>query len=226
LIDRKLPPKLLDCQQHGASSGAELFIVEGDSASAAVARLCHPALQAVLPMQGKPLNTAKASVQKMRQNPLFAALLTALGAGHGEGFAPHQLRYQRVLLLMDPDADGIHCGALMLMFFHTHLPAMLAQGRVFMVRAPVGEAMDRQTGEIRYAFIESEFAALCAAGPQADTAQWQARRYRGLAGISPSQLAYFCVNPDTRRAVPMRPDDGQMAVDVFSGARIQARPLN
>jgi DNA gyrase subunit B len=220
---RHTPPKLHDCQFHGTGSGAELFIVEGDSASAAVARLCNPQLQAVLPMQGKPLNAVKASAQKVAQNTLFQALLAALGTGCGDQFELNQLRYQRVLLLMDPDADGIHCGALMLMFFHKHLPALLAGGHIYLVRAPVGEVVDLQTGEIRYAFIESEFVALCGAQLRANPARFNARRYRGLAGISPSQLAHFCVNPDTRRAVLMGLGDGQMAADIFNGARIPTR---
>jgi DNA gyrase subunit B len=163
---------------------------------------------------------------KVAQNPLFQALLAALGTGCGDQFELNRLRYQRVLLLMDPDADGIHCGALMLMFFHQYLPALLAQGHVYMVRAPVGEVVDMQTGEIRYAFIESEFVALCGAQPRLSPAGFNARRYRGLAGISTSQLAHFCVNPDTRRAAPMGLEDGQMAVDVFNGARIATRAIN
>ena len=41
--------KLADSAEHGPGSGAELFVVEGDSAAAAVARVRDPRLQAVLP---------------------------------------------------------------------------------------------------------------------------------------------------------------------------------
>ena len=53
--------KLEDSAVHGPGSGAELIIVEGDSAAAAVVRVREPRRQAVLPMQGKPLNAARAS---------------------------------------------------------------------------------------------------------------------------------------------------------------------
>jgi DNA gyrase subunit B len=219
LIFNSHPPKLHDCLQHGAHSGAELLIVEGDSASSAVAQLCDPQRQAVLPMQGKPLNAAKASAAKVLDNPLFKALIEAIGAGVGAGFEPAARRYERIVLLMDPDADGIHCGALMLLFFQRHMPALLVAGQVHMVRAPVGEVINTATGELVYGFIEPEFVALCAAGRAQYPASFNAQRYRGLAGIAPSTLAHFCVNPATRRSTVIRPQDAQQAMDVLGGKR-------
>jgi DNA gyrase subunit B len=217
LIFSATAPKLHDCRLHGAASGAELFVVEGVSASSAIAKLCNPALQAVLPMQGKPLNAAKASAAKAFENPLFKALVDALGMPLGADFDVSKLRYERILLLMDPDGDGIHCGALMLLFFQRHLPVLLAQGRVHMVRPPVGEVMDSATGEISYGFIEPESVALCEAGRRLNPSSFNAQRYRGLAGIAPSTLAHFCVNPATRRATVMRTEDALMALEVFGG---------
>ena len=52
--------KLDDCTTCGPGSGAELFVVEGDSAAASVVRVRDPRHQAVLPMPGKPLNAARA----------------------------------------------------------------------------------------------------------------------------------------------------------------------
>ncbi len=107
---RLLPVKLHDCQIHGIGSEAELFIVEGDSASKNVVRVRNRQFQAVLPMQGKPLNACKASKRVVGQNELYQQLVAALGAGWDETFDLSQLRYDRVILLFDPDADGIHCG--------------------------------------------------------------------------------------------------------------------
>jgi DNA gyrase subunit B len=122
MIFNNKPVKLQDCQQHGINSGTELFLVEGDSASSAVGGLRNVQFQAVLPMQGKPLNTIKSTPQKMAENPLFKALIDALGTGYGDSFQLKNLRYERIVLLMDPDADGIHCGALLLMFFYRCTP--------------------------------------------------------------------------------------------------------
>ena len=66
--------KLDDCAGHGPGSGAELFIVEGDSAAASVGRVRDACMQAVLPMQGKPLNTTRASRRKVVEHPFFGPL--------------------------------------------------------------------------------------------------------------------------------------------------------
>lgn len=114
--------KFEDCIQHGLGGGAELFIVEGDSAAGAVANLRNAQTQAVLPMQGKPLNALRTSGERVSEFSLFKQLVAALGVNlldtePGEASDLATLLFDRVLLLFDPDADGIHCGALMLMFF-------------------------------------------------------------------------------------------------------------
>ncbi len=72
------PIKFDDCQVHGARSGAEFFIVECDSASNAVRRSRNARFQAVLPMQGKPMNALKATQKKTAGYDLFVALSDAL----------------------------------------------------------------------------------------------------------------------------------------------------
>ena len=105
--------------EHTPGCGSELFIVEGDSAAKSVRRLCNMQLQAVVPMQGKPLNAYKAKSQAVASNKLYQTLLQALGC---ESLAaPKLLRYDRIIFLFDPDADGIHIGALMLLFFYRWL---------------------------------------------------------------------------------------------------------
>ena len=142
----RLPLKLDDCTHHGIGSGAELYVVEGDSAAGAVSRMRNAHFQAVLPMQGKPLNTVRATAQKVVANPWFAALTTALGTGLGDAFEIKALRYDRVILLMDPDADGIHCGALVTMFFYRWMRPLLDNGRVGMARAPLATLVVQSVG--------------------------------------------------------------------------------
>jgi hypothetical protein len=140
------PGPLADCQFHGA--GAELFVVEGESAAAAVCGGRDPTRQAVLPMQGKPLNALKATEKKVAANPLFAALAAALGSGWGEALDLQKLRYTKVLLLMDPDADGIHCGLLLLSFFPLDA-ATLGRGPSVAGSAPLGGSDDaRRTASL------------------------------------------------------------------------------
>lgn len=209
-------PRLEDCAVHGADSGAELFLVEGDSAAAAVAAARDARLQAVLPMQGKPMNAARASAAKVAAWPLFARLIAALDAGFGDDFAPARRRYERVVLLFDPDADGIHAGALMLLFFHRCMQPLLASGHVIAVRPPLGEVRHVDEGgalQRALAYDEGRFRALCTA--RAAAPGYVAIRYRGLGSIGPYELATHCIVPATRVAAPLGERDAALALQLL-----------
>jgi DNA gyrase subunit B len=215
---RSITPRLLDCDVHGPGSGAELFVVEGDSAASAVAAVRNGRAQAVLAMQGKPLNAVRATDRRVAAHPFYAALTAALGTGWGAAFDPDRVRFDRLVLLTDPDADGIHCGALVLMFVHRWLPALLGRGHVEVVRAPVGAIEPASGGPRVHAFAESQFQAECAAHRARDGAAFRAIRYRGLASLDPADLHRLCVASPTRVARTLTPADAEQAIDVF-GAR-------
>ena len=213
------PVKFDDCTRHGAgphvAMGAtpELFVVEGESAALAVTRVRDATNQAVLAMQGKPLNAIKATEKKLAAHPLFTALTDSLGTGRGDAFELARLRYARVLLLMDPDADGIHCGVLMLMFFHRWMRPLLDAGHVEIVRPPWGEVVPADGGPPRHACSEAEFQAVSAAVRARGPAT--ARRFRGLAAIEPKLLLETCIAPATRRTDRISTAEAAAMIEVF-----------
>ena len=217
--------KLLDSTLHGTTSNAELFLVEGDSASQAVANCRNAHFQAVLPMQGKPMNVYKASLQKIQQNPLFVALHTSITGDINIACSIEKCRYQRIILLMDPDADGIHCAALMLLYFHRFMPELLTAGMLHIVRAPVGEMVNTANNTTEYAFNIAQFTALLNVQKnnlQQNNAQqnnanisYQVVKYRGLAGIAVNVLSECCINPKTRTTSILGIKDAVMALEIF-----------
>jgi DNA gyrase subunit B len=228
--------RLEDCQRHGHASGAELYIVEGESASQAVCGLRDPEFQAVLPMQGKPANAAKASKRVLQSNSLFQALNAALGFPELQLQPPRHTqpqaivdvaacRYQRVILLFDPDADGIHCGALMLIYFFTQLKDLLEAGYLGVVRPPLMELTYRQTLradaplESRFAYTEEELQQLQRELILAGVMQLKTHRTRGLGGMRSTLLRQTCMDPLTRNLFPLSTSDGQRALTFFGPSR-------
>ena len=215
------PAKFEDAATHGANSGAKLFIVEGDSASGAVANVRDPQLQAVLPMQGKPLNALKATGARVVEYPLFVQLTNALGIAptdieSGEVSDITQRRFERVLLLFDPDADGIHSGALMLMYFYRWMRPLLAAGAVSIVRAPL-YVLTAPGSEISvHAYSPEHAATLIPRLKQLGHGHISTHHHRGLASIDPPRLASSCVNPATRKADVMTVADAEAAIAVFA----------
>lgn len=212
------PLKLHDCQEHGSDSESELFIVEGDSASRAVVRVRDSRRQAVLPMQGKPMNAYKASRNAVAKNELYQMLVTAIGAGWGDKLDMTQIRYQRVILLFDPDADGIHCGALATMFFYRWMRPMLAAGYIKVIRAPLYEIRSTKTDEFIHAYSDSHYQKL---REELDKKRisFRGKRYRGLASMSASALSSTCLDPETRNISRLTVEDAEAAVRVFGGGR-------
>ncbi len=206
------PPKLFDSRKHGAASGAELFIVEGDSASQAVAAQRDWQFQAVLPMQGKPMNPMRVTQQKVEDNVLYAALIQTIGTGVGDAMHSEQRRYQRIILLMDPDADGIHCGALLTLFFYRWMRPLLEAGCLYLVRPPVGQRVELASQEVEYAYTVPAFRQLL---ESSQTCAYDTMKYRGLAGIPQKSLAACCINPDTRKQLPLGIKDAHMAKKAF-----------
>jgi len=210
------PVKLHDCLRHGLGSGAELYVVEGDSASKSVCRARNADTQAVLPMQGKPMNAIKASEQAVERNELFRALIDSIGAGWGDQMDLAQLRYDRVILLFDPDADGIHCGALMLMFFHRWMRPLLESGRLSVIRAPLYEVTSPKTGDTLHAFSDSHYQRLRVELDK-QSIDFQGQRYRGLASMSAATLFATCIDPQTRNIHQLGCEDAEAAIRVFCG---------
>lgn len=209
--------KLEDCRRHGPDSGAELFLVEGDSAANSVTAARDTLFQAVLPMQGKPMNVGKASAKRLADNAWLQTLFDSLGCGIGSDFKLETLRYERVMLLFDPDADGIHCGALMLICFECLMPELLDTGRVHMIRAPLLRVTSPSLSAPVYAHAPTHHQELLRALQERGINDYQLLRYRGLGSLERDLLIEQCILPETRRAKAVTRDEAQMAMKMFGG---------
>ena len=220
--------KLVDCQEHGPGSNAELFLVEGDSAASSVVAVRDPRRQAVLPLQGKPLNAWTATEAKVAQHVLFQQLAQALGLAAPTAWLdgqPEALRFERVVLLFDPDADGIHIGALMVLYFQRWLPRLIACGHLWLARAPMfeiqapGQFRNEGDASFQYAYNPLHCRQLVEhLKAQSNGTEVRVRAFRGLGGLAPELLRERCVNPATRTAHALGAADVQGVVEVFGGA--------
>ncbi len=210
---RYLPPELHDCKEHTPGCGSELFIVEGDSAAKSVCRLRNVQLQAVVPMQGKPLNAYKANASAVAKNKLYQTLLQALGCS--ELSAPQQLRYDRVIFLFDPDADGIHIGALMLLFFYRWLRPVLESGKLYIVRAPLYEIANVDRTEIQLGYTEEQYRKLCE--QCGDSTDLKKQRYRGLGSMNDDVLYRTSISTESRILHRLTVADAEASRVIFGG---------
>ena len=213
--------KCADSQQHGA--GTELLLVEGDSALSSVCAVRDEQTQAVLAFQGKPLNAWTAPAARVDAHAQYRLLAEALGlprATHAMTAADTAtLRHERLVLLFDPDADGIHIGALLVLYVQRWLPALIAQRRLWLLRAPMFELVSADSGEVLHADHPAECREMTQRLTEASSGRApRVQAHRGLGSIAPAVLRERCVDPRTRSGRVVTEAEVRAVVSVFGAA--------
>ena len=220
----RLPGKLTDCTST-AAEGAELFIVEGDSAGGTAKQARARATQAILPLRGKILNVASAGKDKLTANAQLADLIQAIGCGTGAHYREEDLRYSRIIIMTDADVDGAHIASLLITFFYRQMPRLIDEGHLYLAVSPLyklshgGKTVYAKDDPDRDAKLKSEFHA---------NAKVEISRFKGLGEMMPAQLKETTMDPTKRTLlrVVLLADDREGTADSVErlmGTKAEAR---
>jgi DNA topoisomerase-2 len=214
-------PKLDDANFAGTarSERCTLIVTEGDSAKtlavaglSVVGRDCY----GVFPLRGKCKNVRDASVKQLVANQEFNDLKKILGLQQGKEYKSlSELRYGKLMIMMDADNDGSHIKGLILNMIHYFWPSLLTLNFVVSMVTPIIKATKGSVTESFY--TDSAFRTWYEKEPRAS---WKIKYYKGL-GTSTSLEAReyfkkikeltvsFNVNEETAESIVLAFDKGK-----------------
>lgn len=197
----QLPGKLVDCTSTDPARG-ELFIVEGDSAGGSARQARDASFQAILPLRGKILNTWEVSAGTALNSEEIRAISIAMGL-EPDSDDLSGLRYNKICILADADADGLHIGTLLCALFVRHFAPLVREGHVFVACPPLYRL---DCGKVKeYALDDEEL--------ELKKKQFRRRgfkdssihiqRFKGLGEMNPEQLRETTLDPSSRRLMQL-----------------------
>jgi DNA gyrase/topoisomerase IV subunit B len=127
-------------------------------------------------------------------NAELADLVSAIGTGVGEKFDIRGLRYGKIILLMDADADGHHITTLLLAFFFRHMTELIRKGHIYIAQPPLYRIdVGQETHWARDDAHKEEILATLRAN-----ARVEITRFKGLGEMPPATLASTTLDPRQR----------------------------
>ncbi|HGA0944419.1 TPA: DNA topoisomerase IV subunit B [Streptococcus agalactiae] len=218
-----LSGKLTPVQSKNAKKN-ELYLVEGDSAGGSAKQGRDRKFQAILPLRGKVLNTAKAKMADIIKNEEINTMIHTIGAGVGPDFNLDDINYDKVIIMTDADTDGAHIQTLLLTFFYRYMRPLVEEGHVYIALPPLYK-MSKGKGKkeiVEYAWTDIELEELRQKFGKGSLLQ----RYKGLGEMNADQLWETTMNPETRTLIRVTIEDlarAERRVNVLMGDKVPPR---
>ena len=221
----KFDSKLADCYSK-VRANCEIYVTEGDSASGNLKSARNNEFQAVMPVRGKILNCQKNTLDKIQKNAEIMTMIEAFGLKADPKtmkltYDKDSLRYGKIIIAADGDADGSHIRNLFYTFIWNFCPELIMDGYVYALQAPLYKIT---IGKDTYLYLKDDVA-LAEFQEKNKGKKYQVNRFKGLGEMSEDETEIL-VNPDIRVLNQVTVEEIKKAdvlFDQLMGAGVAAR---
>lgn len=168
--------KLKDAEFLGQDS--TLLLVEGLSAASSIAMARDEKKFGILALRGKPINAFSNSEEKFYENEEIKLLLSAMNIVPGR-YNASKLRYGRIGICADADADGFSIGLLIMCALYKVAPQFIQEKRLCWLRSPL--YIVKNGAKESFYFTDEEF------NKVRGTVKGEVTRAKGLGALSAEQ---------------------------------------
>ena len=188
--------KLKDAEFLGQDS--MLLLVEGLSAASSISQARDEKRYGILALRGKMINAFSNDEEKFYQNEEVKLLLSAMNIIPGK-YDSKKLRYGRIGILTDADADGYAIGLLIMCALYKVAPEFIKENRLCWVRSPL--FIVKNKGKEEYYYTDEEFNAARA------KIKGEVQRNKGLGSLSAEQAHRSMFTEEFQRIDVMKEDE-------------------
>ena len=203
--------KLRDARKLGQDS--ILLVAEGLSAGGSMSIGRDPQKYGILMLRGKLINLLSNTIEDGLENEEVKLLQQALGIIYNKAYNPKKLRYGKVAIATDSDADGSHIGLLIMAALHVLCPKFLEENRLYWLRAPIYKVETKSRNY--YYYSEEEFI---------NHPLGNIVKYKGLGQMSDQDLKESMFSSEWQRLEPITyTQDGVEALLELMGSDVKPR---
>lgn len=203
--------KLRDARKLGQDS--ILLVAEGLSAGGSMSIGRDPEKYGILMLKGKLINLLSNTIEDGLDNEEVKLLQQALGIIYNKDYNPKKLRYGKIAIATDADADGSHIGLLIMAALQVLCPKFLQENRLYWLKAPIYKVSTKKKNY--YYYSEEEFEG----HPNGEIV-----RYKGLGQMSDQDLKESMFNNEWQRLEPITySEEGIAALLELMGNNVEPR---
>jgi len=186
--------KLKDAEFLGEDS--TLLLVEGLSAASSMAQARDEKKYGILALRGKPINAFSNPDEKIYENEEVKLLLSAMNIIPGK-YNASKLRYGKIGITVDADADGYSIGLLIMCLLYKFAPQFIEEGRLCWLRSPLYIVSSGK--KEYYYFTDEEY--------NKRTVKGVTTRAKGLGALSADQARRSMFTEEFQRMDKLMPDE-------------------